>query len=108
MGRNDFGLCMNPRCNGRDYLCGRCRKLYPSLALAMDQKRRERKNRGGTYNSSAFRSVPQRNNPAVINHYFNGPGDGLNHGHVKEIRHSDGTVEYPYTRDVEGRETNNS
>jgi len=74
------------------------------LAMSLDQKRSERRNRGGTYNSSVFRSVPQRNNPGVTNHYFNGPGDGSKHGHVKEDRRSDGTTEYPYVRDVEGRE----
>lgn len=59
---------------------------------------------GGTMDSTAFRSKPQRDDPAVINHYFNGPGDGPRHGHVQERHNSDGSVSYPYVRDVEGNE----
>ncbi len=37
-----MSLCMNARCNGTDWLCGKCRKLYPLTAASLDQKRRER------------------------------------------------------------------
>jgi hypothetical protein len=96
---------MNPKCNGTDYLCGKCRKLYPASAAAIDERKRQKNaNRGGTMNSSNFKSKPQRNNPNVTNHYFNGPGDGKNHGHVKEHRNTDGSNSYLYARDVEGNE----
>lgn len=63
-----------------------------------------RGSRGGTMRSTVFESKPQRNDSDVTNHYFNGPGDGAAHGHVKERRNSDGSVSYPYVRDVEGDE----
>ena len=72
-----------------------------------DQRRRriERAvNRGGTFGSSSFKSKPNRDDPSVNNHYFNSPGDGSAHGHVQEQRHADGSVSYPYVRDVEGNE----
>jgi hypothetical protein len=59
---------------------------------------------GGTPGSSSFRSVPQRDDPAITNHYFNTPGDGAAHGHVKEQQNADGTTSYPFVRDVEGNE----
>lgn len=55
-------------------------------------------------NSSAFKSRPNRTNEEAMNHYFNGPGDGDNHGHVQEIIQPDGNATYPYVRDVEGNE----
>jgi hypothetical protein len=70
------------------------------------QERYNEWERGGTSNSTNFRSVPQRNDPTVTNHYFNTPGDGGDHGHVKEQKNADGTVSYPYVRDVEGNEYN--
>ncbi len=99
-------MCMNSRCNGIDFLCGKCRKIYPSLAASLDEKKRARRDnsRGGTMRSTSFKSKRQRNDPSVMNHYFNGPGDGERHGHVKERRNSDGSVSYPYVRDVEGNE----
>lgn len=42
-----MGLCMNPRCNGADWLCGKCKKLYPALAASLAQRRRDG-NRGKT------------------------------------------------------------
>lgn len=36
---------MNPRCNSTDWLCGKCKKMYPLLAASLDEKRRDR-NRG--------------------------------------------------------------
>ncbi|TLG09440.1 hypothetical protein FEK35_15045 [Nocardia cyriacigeorgica] len=36
-------MCTNPRCNGTDWLCGKCRKIYPSLAAALDTRKRERR-----------------------------------------------------------------
>jgi len=59
---------------------------------------------GGTPTSTNFRSVPQRNDPNVTNHFFNTPGDGKRHGHVKEQENADGTTSYPYVSDVEGNE----
>jgi len=43
-----MSLCMNSRCNGTTWLCGKCRKLYPSLAWSLDQKKRERNRNGST------------------------------------------------------------
>lgn len=109
-----MGLCTNPRCNGVDYLCGKCRKDYPLLAAQMDENRRQArqnrnsggggKRRGGTMSSTSFKSKPQRDDPSVTNHYFNTPGDGKAHGHVQEKKNPDGSVSYPYARDVEGNE----
>ncbi len=59
---------------------------------------------GGTMNSTVSSSKTQRRDPSVTNHYFNGPGDGDQHGHVQEKRNSDGSKLYPYVRDVEGNE----
>lgn len=42
-----MGLCMNPRCNGTDWLCSKCKKMFPALAASIAQRRRER-NRGKT------------------------------------------------------------
>ena len=58
----------------------------------------------GTQGSSNFRSAPQRSDSSVTNHYFNTPGDGSAHGHVKEQENPDGSKSYPYIRDVEGNE----
>lgn len=60
--------------------------------------------RGGTFNASSFRDAPQRNDSSVTNTYFNGPGDGAEHGHVKYRDNPDGTTDYLYARDVEGHE----
>lgn len=38
-----MSFCMNARCNGSDYLCGKCRKQFPLLAMSLDEKRRERR-----------------------------------------------------------------
>ena len=79
--------------------------MYPSLANSYDARKRERNNHSrSTMKSTNFRSVPQRNNSNVTNHYFNTPSDGSSHGHVKEQLNSDGSTSYPYIRDVEGNE----
>lgn len=72
----------------------------------VDEERRNRQSRprGDTMGSTNFRSVPQRNDPSVTNHYFNTPGDGSQHDHVKEEQNADGTTSYPFVRDVEGNE----
>jgi len=72
------------------------------VCLRAIERRRTRKS--GTMGSTSFRSVPQRNDPSVTNHYFNTPGDGAAHGHVKERQNPDGTVSYPFVRDVEQNE----
>lgn len=77
--------------------------------VANQQKARQQRSSGrgrpnGTAGSTNFRSVPQRNDPSVINHYFNTPGDESAHGHVKEQNNPDGSTSYPYIRDVEGNE----
>lgn len=84
MGRLRRGMIHGPDCD-----CGPCKKRYTG---------------GGTMDSTNFRSVPQRNDPSVTNHYFNTPGDGGAHGHVKERENPDGSVSYPFIRDVEGNE----
>lgn len=33
-------MCTNPRCNGTDFLCGKCKKLYPSLAASLAERKR--------------------------------------------------------------------
>lgn len=100
------GLCTNLKCDGINYLCGKCRKMYPCLAASMDEKKRQQKqnSKGGTMGSSNFRSKTQRNDSRVTNHYFNSPGDGAAHGHVKERKNADGSTSYPFIRDVEGNE----
>lgn len=50
----------------------------------------------GTYDSTAFSDQPRPDGTRDI--YFNGPGDGQNHGHV--VVNPDGG--YEYVRDVEG------
>jgi len=50
----------------------------------------------GTYNSTAFSDKTRPDGTMDI--YFNGPGDGPNHGHV--VVGPDG--DYKYVRDVEG------
>lgn len=40
-------MCTNLRCNGTDFLCGKCKRLYPMLAASLAAKRREG-NRGKT------------------------------------------------------------
>ena len=59
-----------------------------------------------TQQISNFRSVPQRDDPSVTNHYFNEPGDVSEHGHVKEQENLDGSKSYPYIRGVDGTEYN--
>lgn len=56
----------------------------------------------GTFNSSSFRSSDRDDGSGKTDHYFNGPGDGSNHGHVVERTNEDGDREYDYVRDVEG------
>ena len=36
-----MSMCVNPRCNGTDFLCGKCKKVYPALAASLAAKRRE-------------------------------------------------------------------
>lgn len=55
-------MCMNPRCNGTDFLCGKCKKLYPSLAAALAQKKRSSSGSGGGQRrSGSNRSFPANN-----------------------------------------------
>ena len=77
----------------RDCSCNLCRRAARSKSRTQ-----------GTQASSNFRSVPQRDDPFVTNHFFNTPGDGDDHGHVKEQKNPDGTTSYPFIRDVEGNE----
>lgn len=35
--------CHNIKCNGTDWLCKSCRKLYPASAAAIDERNRQRK-----------------------------------------------------------------
>lgn len=103
-----MSMCMNPRCDGTDYLCGKCRKIYPSLAASLDQKKRDRRSdkggrgRGGTMNSTAFRSRQRKDGSGKTDTLFNAPGDKSQHGHVVESTDDSGNTTYPYVRDVEG------
>lgn len=90
---------------GRDWEAAKAR----AERKEMDGRRRrtDRALRGGTSSSTSFRDKPQRNDPSVINTYFNsGAQDGGNHGHVKYRNNPDGTTSYLYARDVEGNEYN--
>lgn len=51
----------------------------------------------GTFDSTAFKDKQRSDGKRDI--YFNGPGDGGNHGHV--VQNGDGS--YDHVRDVEGR-----
>lgn len=95
-GRGGRGGGHSGPCSGR-YPCNNC---YIRIQGAIN----EDSNTGGTMSATAFRDVPQRNDPTVTNTFFNTPGDGKAHGHVKSRDHSDGTTEYLYARDVEGTE----
>lgn len=90
--------CRSKSCSGR-YPCNRCQaKINGATSGSSDR-------RSSTQRSSAFRDVPQRNDPSITNTYFNaGPEDGANHGHVKYRDDPDGTTDYLYVRDVEGNE----
>lgn len=60
---------------------------------------------GGTMHSTSFKERAQRDDPSVVNVYFNaGSVDGPSHGHVQYRENSDGSTEYLYARDVEGTE----
>lgn len=72
--------------------------------LATQRAINEDSGSGGTMDATSFRDVPQRNDPSVTNTYFNTPGDGSAHGHVKYRENPDGTTDYLYARDVEGNE----
>jgi hypothetical protein len=99
--------CTNLRCNGTDYLCGKCRKLYPNLAESLDQKKRQRRegrqgqtsygrgSRSGGYGRSSYsmKSSTFDGYPSLSRHrgdgateIFYGPApvsmDDLNHGHA--------------------------
>jgi len=103
-----MSICMNPRCDGTNYLCGKCRKLYPMTAASLDEKKRQRRSgnrgqgRGGTMNSTAFRNRKRRDGSGKSDTWFNGPNDGSQHGHVVESTDDSGTQVYNYVRDVEG------
>ena len=43
-----MAMCMNPRCDGKQYLCGKCRKQFPTLAASMDKEKRSRRNNRGS------------------------------------------------------------
>jgi hypothetical protein len=40
-------MCFNSRCNGTDFLCGKCKKQYPALAASLAEKKRSRRNGNG-------------------------------------------------------------
>lgn len=78
---------------------------YNERLRAWHRNKRKGASQSGTMNSTAFRDVPQRIDPSVMNTYFNaGPADGDTHGHVKHSNNPDGTTDYLYARDVEGTE----
>lgn len=75
------------------------------VPLKSPQPQRRGNRSGGTFNSTAFRDKPQRDDPAVTNTYFNsGKEDADKHGHVKHRDNPDGTTDYLFARDVEGNE----
>jgi hypothetical protein len=82
--------------------CSNCKRT--GKRRLREWEREERGSGSGTMSSSVFRSVPQRSNPNIINHYFNSSGDGSSHGHIKQEELPDGSIKYHYARDVEGDE----
>ena len=40
-----MSMCMNARCDGKSYLCGKCRKMYPLLAQSMAEEKRKSRER---------------------------------------------------------------
>lgn len=77
----------------------------PDCSCPVCERDQKRNRRSGTFNSTSFHDKPQRQDPSVINTYFNsGRDDGDNHGHVKYRNNPDGTTDYLYARDVEGNE----
>lgn len=56
-----YYLCRNPRCDGTNWMCGRCRQQYPNAARAIDERKqeerdRQRRNRGSTMYGRNFQS----------------------------------------------------
>lgn len=117
MGLDEY--CTTCRKTRRDGKCKMCRNHQAASRHREQQKRSSsaaRPNRyhsdnpnrgyanprpgGGTANSTAFKSKERPD--GSVNHLFNSPGDGGRHGDVAEIRHPDGSVTYPFVRDVEG------
>lgn len=60
----------------------------------------------GTFNSTSFSDKERSDGSGKRDIYFNGPGDGANHGHVVQREGADGNTVYDYVRDVEGNEYN--
>lgn len=89
-------ICMNSRCNGNDWLCGRCRKLYPSLAAGIDARRREKKesNRGSTMYG---RNYASNNTPRGASGGFNAR-TGQGHG----TQYYDDNSRYSWNTDGQG------
>lgn len=56
-----MSMCMNVRCNGTDFLCGKCRKQYPMLAASMNEKKRAARSGGGGRGRTSNRSFPANN-----------------------------------------------
>lgn len=59
-------LCTNVRCNGTDFLCGKCRRQYPGLASSLDDKKRAARSSGngrsgGGRSRNSNRSFPANN-----------------------------------------------
>jgi hypothetical protein len=81
--------------------CRSCCNKFEAKGLSWDPDKRRyvKRGGGGTMNSSAFRTNKPTRPDGKRDHYFNGPGDGSNKGHVVEGAQR-GT--YHYARDVEG------
>lgn len=57
-----MSMCTNSRCNGTDFLCGKCKKQYPFLADSLAQKKRSSSGGGGgRRRSGSNRSFPRNN-----------------------------------------------
>lgn len=41
-----MSMCFNPQCNGTDFLCDKCKKMYPLLVASLAEKKRERRGNG--------------------------------------------------------------
>jgi len=76
----------------------------PCIIERQARRARNGEDNGGTMSATSFRDAAQRNDSTVTNTYFNTPGDGSAHGHVKHRDNPDGTTDYPFVRDVEGNE----
>ena len=82
--------------------CRSCYERFEARSMSWNPDRGRYVKRGGTMNSSAFRTRDRNDGSGKRDTFFNGPGDADRHGHVVERTGADGSTEYLFVRDVEG------